>query len=239
MFLARFVASSARLVRSVPGGWPQKAQGVEGEAGIERAPRGAADALGGSARRGGLRTRTPRTPRHIASRSKAPRVEPCPKGSTRQVRGVYGRHARLRSRIKPFAPFVASSARLVRSVPGGWPQKAQGVEGEAGIERAPRGAADALGGSARRGGLRTRTPRTPRHIASRSKAPRVEPCPKGSTRQVRGVYGRHARLRSRIKPLAPFVAPSGRRQLAPARPGAEHLAQIVALAVDLELEVLG
>jgi len=137
------------------GGWPQKAQRVEGGAGIGVAPIGAADAIGGASRGEGCKPRPRTLAGPTASPAEPPRFEPCPKGSSQKIRGVYRRHARLRSRIKPLAPLVASSASRVRSAPGRWPQKAQRVESVAEVGVAPIGAAHAIGESARRGRLRT------------------------------------------------------------------------------------
>jgi hypothetical protein len=49
--------SLPRIAGSFPGGWPQKAQRVEGVAGIGVAPIGAADAIGGASGRGGIQTK--------------------------------------------------------------------------------------------------------------------------------------------------------------------------------------
>ncbi len=107
------------------GGWPQKAQRVEGVAEVGVAPIGAADAIGGASRGEGFKP----TPRGltgpIASKAEAPRFEPCPKGSSLKMRGVYGRHAQLRSPRERLVPFVASPAWRVRSAPGGWPRAKQ------------------------------------------------------------------------------------------------------------------
>ena len=80
------------------------------------APIGAADAIGGASRGEGCKPRPRTLAGPTASPAEPPRFEPCPKGSSQKIRGVYRRHARLRSRIKPLAPLVASSAEDCRLV---------------------------------------------------------------------------------------------------------------------------
>ena len=63
------------------GGWPQKAQGVEGVAEVEVAPIGAADASTGAFGEEGSELRPRVLAGSTASPAETPRFEPCPKGA--------------------------------------------------------------------------------------------------------------------------------------------------------------
>ena len=120
------------------------------------APIGAADAIGGASRGEGFKPRHSGFAKPTASPAEAPRFEPCPKGYTLQVRGVYGRHARLRSWREPLVPFVATSAedcRLVSRRMAAKGAKDRGRGGDWGGAHRRRGCDR---GSVRRGGFQTK-----------------------------------------------------------------------------------
>ena len=105
----RLRADQSGILIGALGRWPQKAQGLQGVAGTER---------GAHRRRG----------RDRGSDSEREGFEPMAVGREDgktvvggpwlelfregRLRGVYGRHARRRPWMKPFAPFVAKSGRV-------------------------------------------------------------------------------------------------------------------------------
>ncbi len=104
--------SPLRLLRPTCSGKPDQRMATKGSKGrwartrLLEASIDAAEVLGRALGREGSR---PRPPGLHGRAAKAPRFEPPPRRLPPSFgRGVYGRHARPRPRIRPFAPFAAT-----------------------------------------------------------------------------------------------------------------------------------